>query len=403
MSSTHEQDTSPAGLAPADVSERADGAAWLAVASISLSVFGLATAEFLPASLLTPVAGDLGVSIGAAGQAVTATAAVAAMAGPALIAGSARYDRRTIVWSVSLLVVLSDLLAAVASNIWVFLGARVVLGIALGGIGSLAAALCMRLVPPALFSRAMAMVFTGMTAAAIFAPPFGVYMGRVWGWRATFIAAAAVSLLALLTQVATLPRMAPSTASGHGAFSRLLARPGVRLALISGMLIISGHSAGFTYVRPFMEQVPRLDIDMISVAFVALGVAGFFGNIAGGFAAGRSPRLSTGFAAMIIAAATLALLVFGQSPVVALMAAGLWGFGFGATPISVQTMTVQMAPDHAEGVGALTMSAFQVAIAAGAVVGGALVDHLGPPGAIGFCTLASCVGGCLILLPERRR
>ena len=193
-------------------------AAWLAVFSLSLGVFGLATAEFLPASLLTPIARDLTVSIGAAGQAVTITAAIAAVAGPALVLGATRFDRRSIVWAVSALIVVSDLVAASAPNLAMFLVGRVALGIALAGVGSLAAALCMRLVPPALFSRAMAMIFTGMTVATIFAPPFGVYIGRVLGWRAAFVIAAGIGVLAVVAQLATLPRMAPTSASDRGMF-----------------------------------------------------------------------------------------------------------------------------------------------------------------------------------------
>lgn len=372
-------------------------AAWPAVFSISLGVFGLATAEFLPASLLTPIASDFGVSIGAAGQAVTTTAAVAAVAGPAFVLGAGRVDRRTIVWAVTALIVVSDLIAASAPNFGVFLAGRVALGVALAGIGSLAAALCMRLVPPAFFSRAMAMVFTGMTAATVFAPPFGVYVGRVWGWRATFVVAAGVGVLAIAAQVATLPRMAPTSSGERNIFSRLLRRPGIVPALGVGMMIITGHSSGYTYLRPFLERVSKFDASTISLAFLAMGVAGFAGNLSAGVLAERSARLSTSIAAILIAVATATLSAFGQSPAIVFGAIVLWGIGFGITPISVQILTVHAASDLAESAGALTLSAFQVAIAVGAIGGGELADHFGPAGAILSCTLTALIGGGLLL------
>lgn len=64
---------------------RSMSAAWWAVISLALGAFGLVTAEFLPISLLTPMAADLGVSNGAVGQAITATAVVAAFAGPLVV------------------------------------------------------------------------------------------------------------------------------------------------------------------------------------------------------------------------------------------------------------------------------------------------------------------------------
>lgn len=377
-------------------------AAWSAVLSLALGVFGLATAEFLPASLLTPIASDLQVSIGAAGQVVTVTAGVAAVAGPALLIGAARLDRRTLVWAVSTLIVLSDLIAASATNLWVFLVGRIALGVALAGIGSLAASLCMRLVPPRAFSKAMAMIFTGMTTATIFAPPFGVYVGHVWGWRATFVCAAGIGLAAVLAQLLTVPSMPPTQGGDRAMFSRLLRRRGVMSALLAGMLIILGHAAGFTYVRAVLEEPPGLDADAISFIFLALGIGGFGGNLLAGVFAGGSARLSTGLAALAIAAATLAFVELEHSIASVMAAAFLWGIGFGVTPISVQTLTVQAAPDLSESVGAITMSAFQAAIAAGGIVGGTLADHFGPSSAIRFCTLAAIAGGWLILAMGKR-
>src|SRR5262252_5817055 len=97
--------------------QREGRAAWPAVWSLSLGVFGLVTAEFLPASLLTRMAADLGVSDGAAGQAVTATAVVAGIAGPAIVIGTGRIDRRLVVWGLTLLLILSNALAAVAGSL----------------------------------------------------------------------------------------------------------------------------------------------------------------------------------------------------------------------------------------------------------------------------------------------
>ena len=393
---------SPSDWVAPPVSARQGNADWNAVISLSVGVFGLATAEFLPATLLTPIAASLGVSDGAAGQAVTMTAAVAAFAGPALVIGTARIDRRVVVCGLSLLLVLSDLLAAAAPNIWVLLAARVGLGIGLGGMGAFVAALCLRLAPAALMPRAMAIIFTGMTAASVFAPPFGVYIGGLWGWRATFLAASGIGLFALLIQMMALPRMAPTEeAPGFGTFVLLLRRPSIRIGLIAGTLVISGHFAGFTYVRPFLEQVPRLDIRMISYVLLALGVGGVVGNIAGGVLAGRSARLASALAAFTLAAATLALLVDGASVTVDLVATAVWGVGFGAAPISIQTWTVQAAPDQAESVGALIMSTFQVAIALGAVAGGLLVNSYGAPGAIAYCAMAALAGGFMMLTAAR--
>src|SRR5690349_15363700 len=106
-------DTATAVATAASTATPADRAspAWAAVASLSLGVFGLVTAEFLPASLLTRIAGDLNISDGAAGQAVTATAVVGGIAGLTLAIFTRRIDRRLVLWTLTLLLIVSNLLA----------------------------------------------------------------------------------------------------------------------------------------------------------------------------------------------------------------------------------------------------------------------------------------------------
>ncbi len=149
---------------------------WMGIVSLALGVFGLVTAEFLPASLLTAMAADLNISVGAAGQAVTATAAVAALAALTIPLLTRNFDRRFVLLGLSLLLVVSNVLAATANSFFVLIIARVLLGIALGGFWSMAAALAMRMVPDNLFARAMSIVLTGVSVATVCAAPLGAIL-----------------------------------------------------------------------------------------------------------------------------------------------------------------------------------------------------------------------------------
>ncbi|MDX5431977.1 MAG: MFS transporter, partial [Halomonas sp.] len=114
--------------------------AWGAVISMALGVFGLVTAEFLPASLLTPMAADLGVTEGMAGQAVTVTAAVALLTSLLISTATRRIDRRHVLLGFSMLLVASNLMVAFAPNLTVLLIGRVLLGMALGGFWTMSIA-----------------------------------------------------------------------------------------------------------------------------------------------------------------------------------------------------------------------------------------------------------------------
>lgn len=370
---------------------------WLAVASMALGVFGLVTAEFLPASLLTGIASSLNVSIGAAGQAVTATAVVGAIAAPTIPLLTRSLDRRLVMIALSVLLLVSNVLSVMATSLPELLVARVLLGIALGGFWSMSAALAMRLVPAALFARAMSIILAGVSIATVCAAPIGAWMGEVWGWRSAFVAAGVVSVVTLVAQIFTLPALPPRDNPNLRALGQLLGRRNVQVALLAVLLVISGHFAGFTYIRPLMEQVTHLSASTISAVLLGYGVGGFLGNFVGGWLAGRSERLAIVCGSSLVAVLAATLLVGGSSVVVTSIAITLWGFAFGAFPVGFQTWIVRAAPDQAEGAGGLMVAGFQIAIAAGAMGGGLLVDHMGALGAPMFALVTMTLGALLTL------
>ncbi|WP_377838865.1 MFS transporter [Bosea sp. UC22_33] len=391
-----------------DTAEEArDKPAWAAVISLTFGVFGLVTAEFLPASLLTPMAADIGVSVGAAGQAVTATAVVGAIAGLAAAIVTRGIDRRIVIWSLTGLLIVSSIIAAIATNLTTLLFARVLLGIGLGAFWSMVAATAMRLVPPSALPKAMSLIFAGVSLATVSAAPIGAYLGNVMGWRFVFWLAALVGVATLIIQIAVLPRLPARGSPDIRTLFRLLGQPSIALVLGAIVVVISGHFAGFTYVRPFLEQIPKLSVEAISLVLLAYGVGGFFGNFAGGAITARSAKASVIFGAFLIALVGVSLLFLGASPLASAIAVGLWGFAFGALPVGFQTWLVRVAPeDEAESAGGLIVAAFQIAIASGAVFGGLLVDGFGTLGVIAYATVATLVGGAGVLLlgsksPER--
>jgi DHA1 family purine ribonucleoside efflux pump-like MFS transporter len=384
-------DVSPITKAPT-------AAAWAAVVSLMLGAFSQVTAEFLPASLLTPIATDLGVSVGAAGQVVTATSLVGIIAGLATAIVTRAMDRRVVLWLLTVLLIISNLLSATASNLMILLFARALLGISLSGFWAMATATAMRLVPPDALPRAIALIFSGVSIATVSAAPIGAYLGDLWGWRNVFLLAAVVGAVVLVFQMLTLPRLPPLTSPDVGTLFVLMRRPSVRLVMIAIAVCISGHFAGFTYVRHFLEQVPKLPVTAISLVLLAYGVGGFFGNFAGGALVARSAKVAIVTGSAAIAVLALVLLVFGSSGLVSAIAVGLWGFAFGVLPVGFQTWMVRVASDEAESAGGLLVSAFQLAITVGAVVGGILVDGFGPFGSVGYLAAATTAGALLVLL-----
>jgi predicted MFS family arabinose efflux permease len=397
-----EGEMDPQAIAPEADAAAADTPAWAAVFSLAMGVFGLVTAEFLPASLLTPIAADLGVSDGAAGQTVTATAVIGTFAGILMPILTRHFDRRLVMWSLTSTLVASSLLAATATNLTMLLAARLLLGIGIGGFWSMMAAMAMRLVPERLLPRALSIVFTGVSIATISAAPIGAYLGDLFGWRTVFALSAAIGALTLIVQLVTLPKLPPKSKPSLRTLFELLKRPSVRLVAATILISISGHFAGFTYVRPFLEQVPAMRIEIISLVLLAYGAGGFVGNLVGAAITARSAQASVIVGSGLIGLTAFGLVAFGTSPWLAGIGVGIWGFAFGAFPVGVQTWIVRAAPDQPEGASGIIVAGFQIAIASGAVLGGLLVDHLGPTGVIGYCGVMTLLGALLVLGFGRR-
>lgn len=386
-----------------DPTEHRISPAWAGVASLALGVFGLVTAEFLPASLLTPISHDLGVSIGAAGQSVTMTAVVGAFAGPAVVVGTSRFDRRYTLLALTATLIISSFIAASATGLPMLLLARGLLGIGLGGFWAMSLALALRLVPGELMPRAMSIIMGGVSVATVCAAPVGAWVGDVLGWRYAFGIAGALGVLALVAQATTLPAMPSNGPASLDTMAAVLRRPAIRIVLLTILLTVAGHFAGFTFIRPFLEDVPHFGIDGVSRILLAFGIGGFLGNFAGGFMAERNTQLSLTLASGGIAIVAILLSLAGASPVVAAIAVALWGFAFGAFPVSVQSLVNQAASDEPESAGALMLTTFQVAISSGAVLGGVIVEVQGATGVFMFAGVAALAGATLIGIAGRSR
>ncbi|WP_186059589.1 MFS transporter [Burkholderia gladioli] len=355
-------------------------ASWSAVYALALGVFGLVTAEFLPASLLTPLAASLGITEGTAGQAVTVTAAVALVTSLLIAVLTRGIDRRRVLLAFSVLLVISNLLVASAGTFLAILLGRVLLGIALGGFWTMSAATAMRLVPAAMVPRALSIIFSGVAVATIAAAPLGSYFGYLIGWRNVFYAAAAIGALALAAQFATLPSMAPSGTTRLRTLLDVLRRPTVGIGMFAVTLVFSGHFAFFTYLRPFLEDVAGVGVNALSAILLGYGVANFlFTPVAGrALERGLRPMMIAMPALMVVLGAALAL--FGKLTALDAVLVALWGAAFGGVPVAWSTWVTRVVPDEAESAGGLIVAAIQLAISLGAAAGGVVFDTHGATG-----------------------
>ncbi|HDG1672344.1 TPA: MFS transporter [Kluyvera cryocrescens] len=365
--------TTSASLAPAKP-------AWRAVWSLGLGVFGLITAEFLPASLLTPMASSLGVTEGMAGQTVTATALVALVTGLLITSATKSIDRRWVLMFFTLLQIVSSLLVAFAPSLQVLLLGRLLLGVAIGGFWAMSTATAMRLVPAKDVPKALSIIFAGVSIATVVAAPLGSYLGSLIGWRNVFILCVIPGVLALFWQLWVLPSMRPENSGSLGTLFKVLRRPGMVGGLLATIFIFSGHFAFFTYLRPFLETVGRANVETISLILLGFGVANFIGTSIAGYLLARNLRLTLALVPFAMGVLALTMVAYGHLALVDGLLVTLWGFAFGLVPVGWSTWLATTVADEAESAGGLMVASIQLAISAGAAGGGLVFDMNGANG-----------------------
>ncbi len=372
-------DVSSAALSGATGLEPATPA-WMAVFSLAMGVFGLLTAEYLPASLLTPMATDLGVSEALAGQAVTVTAVVALFAGllvPGLTSG---LDRRVVLLAFSVLMIASNVLVALSSSLEFMLVMRVLLGIALGGFWSMAAAVAIRLVPAKSVPRALSIIFSGIAVGTVVSVPLGSYLGGLYGWRSAFFVAAAVGTLILIFQWFTLPTMAPRKMLRTASVLQLLRRPGIAIGMLGCVLAHTGQFALFTYIRPALESVAPIDVDRLSLMLLGFGVANFVGTLLAGWLIERSLRVTLALMPALVGLAAFGMIALPIELPGLMLLVAFWGLAFGGVPVAWSNWVARAVPDQAETAGGMVVASVQSSIATGAALGGLVFGTSGVQG-----------------------
>lgn len=356
----------------------APAAQWGGVFAMTLCVFALIASEFMPVSLLTPMATDLGVSEGLAGQGIAISGAFAVLTSLSIARIAGSMNRKLLLLGLTALMAVSGAVVALAPNYLTYMAGRALIGVVVGGFWSLSAATAMRLVPPQQLPRALAVFNGGNALATVIAAPLGSYLGSIIGWRGAFFCLLPVAAIAFVWQWVSLPSMpAQPRPAGSGNVLKLLKNPAVLMGMLAVSAFFMGQFALFTYLRPFLETVTHVDVSTLSLVLLTVGVAGFMGTSAiGTFLKWNFSRTMVGIP-ILMAVIALALTFFGDDLAAVAILLGVWGLVATAAPVGWWSWLAKTLPGDAEAGGGLMVAVVQFAIAVGSTMGGLLFDASG--------------------------
>ncbi|HBT5242373.1 TPA: MFS transporter [Klebsiella quasipneumoniae] len=344
---------------------------------MTLCVFALIASEFMPVSLLTPMAQTLRVTEGMAGQGIAISGAFAVVTSLFISVLAGTLNRKTLLLGLTCIMAISGAVIALAPNYLTYMAGRALIGIVVGGFWSMSAATAMRLVPVHRVPLALAIFNSGNALATVVAAPLGSWLGSVVGWRGAFFCLVPVAIIAFVWQLLTLPSMSVTRQAASRNVFTLFRRRVVTLGMLGVGIFFMGQFTLFTYIRPFLETVTRVDDATVPLVLLVIGVAGFIGTTLIGRVLKRGFYPTLMAIPVLMAITALALIAFGSQVAIVTALLGLWGLISTAAPVGWWAWVPRTFPQNAEAGGGLMVAMVQLSIALGSTVGGLLFDHHG--------------------------
>ncbi|ULH18370.1 MFS transporter (plasmid) [Deinococcus sp. KNUC1210] len=374
---------------------------WGAVFAMTLCVATLIASEFMPVSLLTPIATDLHMTEGGAGQAIAVSGIFAVLTSLLISSLTRGIDRRLVLLSLTLVMLASGAIVAFAPNASVFMVGRALIGMVIGGFWSMSAATIMRLVPEGDVPRALGVLNGGNALATVISAPLGSFLGQYIGWRGAFFAVVPLAVMTLVWLFTSLPSLPSERSVRGGLVLRVLRRPQVPFGMLAVTLFFLGQFALFTYLRPFLEHITRVEVSTISLLLLISGGAGLLGTTLIGVLLRNRLYSMLIVMPMLMAVVAVTLTVFGHAPILVGVLLGVWGLIGTAAPVAWWTWLSKVLPDDAEAGGGLMVAVIQLAITLGATTGGLLYDRSGYQSTFVFSAVALCASAFLAWLGWR--
>ncbi len=376
----------------------------IALLALTVGAFGIGTTEFVLMGLLQQVADDLHVSIAAAGLLISGYAVGVAIGAPVLTLASRRLPRKTVLLALMAIFTLGNLACALAPSYGWLMVARVVTALAHGTFFGVGAVVATGLVAPERRASAIAIMFTGLTAATILGVPAGAWLGLHHGWRASFWAVTAIGVLAFAVLAVFVPR-SPRAGALPPLRDELavLARPQVLLGLAMTVVGYAGVFAVFTYVQPLLNRLTGFSDGAVSAVLLLFGGGMAIGNLLGGRLADRGGVMRAVLWTLSVLALVLSTLQFAiGSAVPAVVFFGVLGIASFATVAPLQMRVLEKASGAGQNLASsLNIAAFNLGNAIGAWVGGVTIERGPGLASLGWVAAAITLVGLGIALWSR--
>jgi DHA1 family putative efflux transporter-like MFS transporter len=338
--------------------------------------FLVGTSEFIIAGILDKVAIDIGVSVAAAGQLITVFSLTYAFGTPILMALTARTERRKLLLYSLIVFVIGNGIAVSLPGFNFLVISRIILALSTGVFVVTALTVASKLAPPDKQGSAIATLVMGFSTSLIVGVPLGRVVAAAYDWKMIFGGIGVLGLFAILIIALSIPKTDGEEPVPLVKQLALLKQPKIALALSVTFFWIGGYSIAYTYISPFLLDVTGMSEKAVSAGLFAFGIASLVGSKLGGYSTDRWGAPRTLISGMLLhAAALIVLSLTAQSSIVVFGLLIIWAFAAWSSGPTQQYHLITLTPGASGIMLSLNSSVIQLAMAAGAGIGGVVVEQ----------------------------
>jgi len=344
---------------------------------LAIVSFLVGTSQYIISGILDNISESLGITLAAAGQLITIFSLVYAIFTPVLMAITSRMDKRKLmIYSLGLFVI-GNILAFILPGYGFFIVSRIIMAFGAGMVVVTALTIAEKIAPKGKKASAIATVIMGLTASLIIGVPLGRMTSEVLGWKAVFGGIALLGLVAMVIISLTIPKIQVEKLTPLNQQLALLKKPKVVLGLAITFFWLGGYSIVYTYLSPYLLNISGVSDKLLSGVLLIFGIASLVGSKFGGFSTDRWGVRFTLIGGMILHITMLVLLsIVTHSYVGVLVILILWSFAAWSTGPTQQYHLATIEPESSSVLLGLNQSMMQLAMAAGAGIGGIFVERI---------------------------
>lgn len=344
---------------------------------LALGVFGITTTEFGVIGVLPDLAKAFHVSIEKAGWLLSAFALIVAVFGPIMVSVSASINRKKLLVFSLFLFFICNILSGLVDNFYQLLMIRMLPAFFHPIYWSVALSIAERNSKPEDKSKAVGIIFSGLTIATVLGVPIATFISGLMNWQWSFFMTGFINLIALVGLQIFLSTSEDKIPSAVYSKKKILSSGLLWVNIMLAFFIIMAMYSTYGYMADFLKSVALMDGDQISVMFFLFGLIGIIGNHLAGKLMGKYPYGTTLSFIILLAGIHVLLYVFGGAFIAVVVLISFWGLvhsgGFLISNINLTSST----SDAPEFINSVFTSCGNFAVTAGALLGGQVIASYG--------------------------